>query len=173
MAWLALATQAAGTLAQSYGQLSSAHAAADAAKYNSAVALKNSEQSLQNSRFAAEAGEAKMEQQGLKTRAEIGNTIANQAASGVDVHSGSAADVQASERVLGTMDAINVRGNAVKEAYGYQVQAAGEKGQADLDAQEAKKDIQAGQIGMIGSLLSGTGSSGNSYYQYKMAGALT
>lgn len=66
--------------------------------------------------------EAEMRQR-TATKGLIGSQRAALAASGVDITSGSAADVQADSAYLGELDALMIRNNARREAYGYQVQA--------------------------------------------------
>jgi hypothetical protein len=45
------------------------------------------------------------------------------AASGVDINSGSAADVQANTATIGALDEATIRNNAAREAFGYTTQA--------------------------------------------------
>lgn len=53
----------------------------------------------------------------------IGSQRAGFAASGVDVNDGSAVDVQADTAALGELDALTIRTNAAREAWGYKIQA--------------------------------------------------
>jgi len=58
-----------------------------------------------------------------QVRGLIGTQRAGFAGQGVDVGSGSAADVQADSAYLGELDAQTIRANAQREAWGYQVEA--------------------------------------------------
>lgn len=81
---------------------------------------------------ATDRGTIEEQRQRLGTRQNIGSTRAAQAAQGVDISSGSAADVQASEAGLGELDALTIRNNAARESWGYNVDAANLRQQAKL-----------------------------------------
>lgn len=59
-----------------------------------------------------------------KTKQLIGSQRARLAAQGVDINSGSAAEVQADASAIGEMDAMTIANNAAREAWGYKVKAA-------------------------------------------------
>lgn len=61
-----------------------------------------------------------------------GTQRASYAAQGVDVGSGTALDVQNQTDELGNIDAETVRTNAWREAWGYRVQAADQRSQANV-----------------------------------------
>jgi len=86
-----------------------------------------------------------------QVRSRIGTTRAAFASQGVDVGSGSAVDVQADQAYLGELDALQIRNNAAREAWGYRVEATNYR-DAGRNARSAAKS----QI--IGSIL-GTGTS--------------
>lgn len=52
-----------------------------------------------------------------------GNQRASLAAQGIDPNSGSAADIIDETTTLGALDAMTIRGNAAREAWGYKMQA--------------------------------------------------
>jgi len=58
-----------------------------------------------------------------RVRSAIGAQRAGFAAGNIDVSSGSAVDVQADTAFLGEMDALTIRTNAAREAWGFKVQA--------------------------------------------------
>lgn len=174
-AWLtysSLALTAIGGITSAVGVVGAANAQSNAAKFNAEVAKQNADQALRNKDIAAQAGAARTQEQELKTRAAVGQTKANQAGAGIDVLKGSPLDVRVSEAEIGAMDALNVRSNATKEAYGYEVQSANDVSQAQLDRQEAKADIQAGQYQAAGTLIGTAGSAGSNYASYKKQGAI-
>lgn len=84
------------------------------------------------------------------TEGVIGEQRTSLATQGVDVNKGSAMDVQADAAYLGELDALTIRNNAAKEAYGYQVQA------QDL-RQRGKYAKQEGQFDAINTILGGGG----------------
>lgn len=65
-------------------------------------------------------------------RSLIGSQRAGFAGQGVDVGVGSAADVQADSAFLGELDALTIRTNAAREAWGYKVQAADTRKRAEV-----------------------------------------
>ena len=140
-----------------YGAIQSSEASSAAAKYQSQVAEQNAQAAQQNASWAEQAGNQQAEQASLKMRAMAGAIKANQAASGVDVNSGSASDVQTSSDELGQLDVINIRANAARTAFGYENQAAAYKDQSQLDQFTASNDITAGYIGATSSIVGGVG----------------
>jgi len=152
------------------GAIQTAQAQAGAAKENAAIATINQNQATENATLAGEAGSAQAGIQSQKARAQVGSIIANQAAGGIDVNTGSAKDTQLSERDVGELDALQVRSNATKEAYGYQTQATSFGDQAALDTTEAKNDQTAGNLNAASTFLGGLGSAGSTYAKYQLSG---
>ncbi len=94
----------------------------------------------------------------MKTRYQIGQTTAAQAASGVDVNKGSGVAVRASEQTVGNFDQAILRSNAAKAAYGYRVEGAMDTEQARVDQFAAANAQKAGYINAASSILGGAGS---------------
>jgi hypothetical protein len=168
---LAIYASAASAAVGAYGAASAASAKAQADAYNAKVAKANQQIALNNADSAAQSGEAQAGAEGEKSRANAGTIKANEAASGVDINSGSAVDVQASQASLGKLDALTIRTNAAKAAYGYQVQASGEGDTAQLDTSAASDAATAGEIGAGSSILGGVSSDANAYIKYQQSGA--
>src|SRR6185312_13605871 len=78
---------------------------------------------------------------------------AAEASGNVDVNSGSASDVQQSQRELGELNTATVASNAALQAYGYRAQASYFEGQSNLYSDEATGDIAGGFLSGAGSLL--------------------
>jgi len=144
---VSMGVQALGSIAQGQQQAASA-------KYNAQVASNNAQTAQQNARLASEEGNVNTEREQLKTRAMVGGIKAAQAANNIDINSGSAVDVRSSAAELGELNALTVRSNAARQAYGYQTQATSDMAQAKLDKQEAKYDVTAGYVGAASTLLS-------------------
>lgn len=170
--FIAIGASVLGGVIQADGQAQQARAASQAAAYNAQVSERNSKVALQNADLAMQAGNTQIEQQELKNRAVFGEVRANQGASGIDVGSGSFKDVRKSVDVLGQEDALNIRANAVKEAYGYQTQAQGYDAQGNLQKAESKNALTAGNYAVAGTLLGSASHAGSQWEQFKMAGAL-
>jgi hypothetical protein len=167
IAAIGLGTSLLGTAAGVYGQVQAASAASGAAKYNQQIEQQNSQIANNNAVQAGQAGEAQAGAAQQKTRAEAGAIKANQAASNVDVNSGSAVDVQSSASELGELNAITVRGNAAKQAYSYETQAAGYQDQSNLSGAQAESASTAGEIGATSTFLGGLGSAGSNWAKYQ------
>jgi len=130
MTGIALALAAASTATTVIGQVKAGNAAkrageaqreasesqAELADYNAAVADLQAKDAI--ARGAEE--EARFRTQ---VKGAIGAQRAGLAASNVDVGFGSAVDVQADAAFLGELDALTIRTNAAREAWGYEVQA--------------------------------------------------
>lgn len=147
---------------QAFGQIQKGNAAASAANYNASIAENNATIAKQNATFAGEEGEQKAAESEAKTRAQVGGLLASQGASGIDVNKGSSANVQASASEVGMLDALNIRSNAARQAYGYQTQAASYTAQAALDKKQAKQDKTAGYIGAFTTVLGDAATAGAS-----------
>lgn len=89
--------------------------------------------------------------QRVKAGQAIGTQRSAQAANGIDVNSGSSAQLQDDTALLGELDALTIQNNAAREAYGLRVQA----NQDMANAKQVKKN--AGSSAM-GSILGGAGS---------------
>lgn len=164
--------QAVTAVVGAVGDVLGGQSQASAAKYNAAVAQMNKKAALTNATMVGEAGSEQAAIQSQKTRAEVGGIKANQAAGGVSVNSGSAVDTRVSAQELGKLDALTIRSNAAKEAYGYQTQAASFEAESQLDKAEASHDLEAGWIKGAGTLLGGAEEAGASWEKLQMAGAL-
>jgi len=88
----------------------------------------------------------------LKTQV-LGSQRAAFAAQGLEVGSGSAADIQAETEKYAELDIITAKNNAWKEAWGYKVSALQSTLQGEFiqsgAAQDAQATIAAGNLGLI------------------------
>lgn len=71
-----------------------------------------------------------------QVRGAIGTQRAGLAAQGVKVGFGSAVDVQADAAYLGELDALSIRNNAAREAWGYKMQATDLRKRAEIARKE-------------------------------------
>lgn len=154
-----------GSALKGYGQYSEGRAAGEAYDYNAQLAEQNAAFADQRAAWSAEEGDQAASAAQMKARAVEGGVRANQGASGVDVNSGSSVDVQESVRQTGMLDALTVRSNAARQAYGYQVEAVNDRAQAALDRSAAKNSRKAGVINAAATLLGG-GASSLAYSDY-------
>ncbi len=159
LALVAAGSQIAGAVVGAEGAKTQANAQAAAAGYNAKIAAQNAE-------LAGAEGEAKVAQSQATTRAKIGATLASQAASGVNINTGSNVNVRESEAKLGTLDALTIRSNAAREAYGYAAQS-------QLDIAAAKNAKVAGNINATASILGGFGNAASSYGKFLSSNSST
>lgn len=122
-------------------------------KYQAGVARINQNIDTQNAEYERNIGEVKAQQSGMKSRFQAGEILTTQAASGINVNSGSNKAVQTSQSELGAHDQDVIRANAAKQAFGYDVKAAQEGSQASMYAAGAKQSVTEGLIKGGGTIL--------------------
>lgn len=161
----------AGTAVSAAGAYEQGQATAAAANYQAQVARNNAQIARENVALAAQTGAAKETAQGMKTADSVGKMKATQGASGIDVNTGSAASVRDAAAKLGALDALTIRSNTAREAYGYEVAATSQEAQARLDEMEASQAQEAGTIGALGTFLTGASSVGSKFKTLQLMGA--
>lgn len=138
-----------------YGAYSASQAAAANSRYQGQVAKNNATIAGQNAAYATAAGEEAATNQSLKGAATGARIKAAQAANGVDINSGSAVDVQTSQREASSLDTAQTMHDAILKAYGYKVDESNATAQSSLDTAQAGQEETAGYISAAGSLLGG------------------
>jgi hypothetical protein len=136
------------------GALLGGIAQGNAASYQAQVAQNNAQIAQQNATYSLQAGNAKVEQAGLKAAEDVGAAKTALAANNVDVNSGSALDVETGTRQKGALNQYTIANDAELQAYGYRTQATGFEAQAGLDDATATEAPIGAAIGATGSLLS-------------------
>jgi hypothetical protein len=141
-----------GGVISAVGTIAGGIAQSNALKYQAQVAQNNAITAQQNAAYAIEAGQVKTAAVSMK-EAEIGGQIkAAQAASGVDVNTGSNKAVQVSQRELGKLDTETEMNKAQLQAYGYRTQATNFEAQAGLYNYEAPQAELGGFLGGAGQI---------------------
>lgn len=147
-----------GQQAQQAGvhQQAAANSEADLQDYNAKVA------DLQ-ARDAVVRGSEEESRLRTQTRGIVGTQRAGFAASNIDVGFGSAVDVQADASYLGELDALTVRNNAAREAWGFQQSAEDLRRRATIARKEGvyladagRQAATTGNIAAAGTLIGGT-----------------
>lgn len=149
-----------GAVTSAVGTVATGFATAANANYQSQVASNNATIAQNNAKYAMEAGQVKAEPASLKAAQQGGAVKASQAANGVDVNSGSAVDVQTSERERGNLDTQTTLANADLQAYGYRTQATNYEAQSQLDNAQAEQAPIGAALSATGGLLSSASSTG-------------
>ena len=141
---IALGTAIAGTAVSAVGQFKAGNAAKRAGDFNANIL----EQQAGDAVVRGREEESRFRTQ---VRSLIGSQRAGFAGQGVDVNSGSAREVQQDAARLGELDALQIRANAQREAWGF-----------NMDAENARMGGQAaqsaGRWGAAATVTTGAGS---------------
>jgi hypothetical protein len=122
-------------------------------QYQAGVAQINAQTAQQNADYARDQGSAQAAQVGLKAGQQMGQTIAAQASSGLDINSGSAVQVRAGQKIITGMDEAQVVSNAARTAYNFDVQSVQYQNQATLDILAGNNAVTAASINAESSIL--------------------
>jgi hypothetical protein len=163
------ATVASGAIG-AYGAIQSGQAQKKQARYQSAVERNNSQIATWQAQDATQRGQIEEQRQRLATARLRGSQRAAMASNGIEVGSGSPLDVLMDTAQLGELDALTIRSNAEREAYGFRSQSGNLMAQAGL-TQMAGRSAQTGSYVSAGStLLSTAATAGDRYATYKRYG---
>jgi len=155
-----------GTALSVVGGIQQGNAASAAAGYNAKIAAQNAELQRQNAAFAGAQGEQNVAAAQMENKARLAAIEAEQGASGVDVGSKSFSDVRQSTSKLGMLNALNIRSEAARKAYGFQTDAANYEAQGKLIKAQGKAAKTAGYINAGATILGGAGKAADSYKAY-------
>ncbi len=153
------------TAVQYIGQRRQASAAEQQGNYEAKILNDNAGVADAQAADAIARGSIEEGRQRLATKQNIGSSRAALASGGVDVGSGSALDVQASEASLGELDALTIRNNAAREAWGYNVEGANDRQQARLAQLGGKNEASALRSQSVSTLLTGAANTYGLYSQ--------
>jgi hypothetical protein len=154
-----LALSGIGTVLQSVSQ-------SQQSGYQAAVARNNQRIAEQQAQDALRRGDIAEDQQRQKTGLLIGTQRARLAGQGTALDEGSPLDIQGDTAAAGAQDALTIRSNAEREAWGYRAQAANYAAQARL------AESRAGWLGTGESLLAGAGSVADRWARFRQQGLL-
>lgn len=102
------------------------------------------------------AGDTSADWQRVRTGQAVGTQRSVQAANGIDVNSGSAAQLQDDTAMIGELDALTIQNNAARESFGYRIQA-------DQDRMNAVQTVTNAGNKATGSILGGIGGAFGSF----------
>jgi hypothetical protein len=126
--------------------------------YQAGVAEINAKIAKQNEDYERNLGELQAQQYGMAARGRMGQILSAQASSGLDVNTGSAKSVRESAGLVAHMDLDQIRSNAAKAAYNYDVQSTQYENQAQLYRMGGENAAAAAKINVESSII-GTASS--------------
>lgn len=138
--------------------------------FQSKVANYNAQLAMQNEQASLTAGQNAEQLKRMQTGKEVGSEAAAQAAGGTDVGGGSNAEVRTATQTAGDFDALTIRYNAARSAYGYSQEAFSDMLQSKVAKQDAISGLIGGTLKAGGSFLSGASSLADKWTQYKTAG---
>lgn len=114
-------------LFQASSSFASSQASANALKakgaYDFSTAQTNAEIANYQAEDALKRGDKAAANHASAVKSLVGKQRASLAAQGIDVGSGSARDIQTDTHYLGALDALTIKNNAAKEAFGYKMNA--------------------------------------------------
>lgn len=167
---LGMGATAGGSLLSAGGAIASGFSNAAMFSYQSALSKLKGQIADTNAEFAIQTGEQTALKTGLQQAQRFGQIRTSQAASGFDVNSGSNKQVQESQRMLDRMDQAQIRSNAARTAYGFQIEGAMARSEADAYGIAAAKAPIAGLIGAGSSILGGAASVSSEWLQGQRVG---
>lgn len=169
MMGIAAATAVAGTATSVMAAQSQANATKAAANYQAQVAANN--QTIAKRQVAdTNSAEASAETVSrMRSAAQLGMVRATLGANGGDPNSGSALDLQSDTAKAGEMDALTIRSNYARQAYGYEVAGMSAGAQSGLDRAQAGFAETAGDIGTLSSIAGGASSLSGKWASWQLA----
>lgn len=170
LSMVGMAASGGGSILSAFGAQQSGQAQSQMYQYQAGIAQLNSKIALQNRDYALGVGEQEAQKYGMGAAQRQGTIRAGAGASGIDVGSGSKADVQSSQQLVTGIDMATIRNNAARKAYGYTVEATQDTAQAGLYNKAASDASSAGNIKALGSLLSGSASVSDKWLQGSSSG---
>ena len=156
---------AVGAGINAFGAIQSGAAQSRMYQYQAGVAETNQKIALQNRDYALNVGETEAVRYGMGAAQRGAQLKTGMSVSGMDIGSGSKADVQSSQQIVSGMDLGQIGKNAARKAYNYEVEADQNAAQAGLYTRAASDAESAGGIKALGSLVSGAGSVADKWLQ--------
>lgn len=138
-------------------------------RYAQAQFNTNADIEREQAQAASDAGFMKETQSRIATRRLEGAQRAGAAAGGINTDSGSAEQVRESTAELGELDALTIRYNAAREAWGHDVQAADFVNRGAYAMTAARNQASALDAQSWMTLLTGAGQIGGEYEDWKNA----
>lgn len=167
---IGMGTSLAGGLVQAKGASDTGAAQQQMFNYRAGVARINSEIDKQNADWTRSQGEIQATQYGIKARQQAGAIRTAQSGSNIDVNSGSNLRTQQSQHTLAGMDLNQIRTNAAKTAYDYDVKSTMDLNQANLDTMAGTNAKRAGDINAMSSIIGTAGSVSSKWLQASQMG---
>lgn len=140
------------------GSILSAVASAQAAQYQAKIADMNAEVSRENAARAIAASQVDQQEQDAQARALVGEQLATQGASGLELSGKSQVLTRKSAATLARKDALMVRYGGEMDKFNYLVEASNQTASGQLYKMQAQSSLLSGFLGATQSLLGAAGS---------------
>jgi hypothetical protein len=127
------------------GGVQQANAQQAQANYSAQVSENNAKSAEVMALDAHRRGAEAEERQRMLTRQRIGAQRVALAANGLDIGTGTAVDLVAETAGFGEMDALTIRTNAAREAWGYKVEAFDHRKRAEITRREGVMAAESGR----------------------------
>lgn len=166
---LSLMMQAAGGANKAIGAYASARMQRAQFGYDAFQAGLNAKIADMNAGLAMKQGESKVQQIGLREQSEEGQARTAYAAGGIDLSGGgSPGRVIGSNKLIGQVDSQIAAANAIKQAWGYKIEATNFESAARMD--QAMHDNINPTLAAGNSLMGSSTDVSSSWYQMSKAG---
>ena len=170
MAVTSMGLSAAGAGVSFLGAKETAGAQENMYAYKAAVAQQNQQITAQNAAYETQRGGVAAQRSGLEAAQKLGLITAAQAASGIDVNTGTSTAVRTSQLEGAQTEQATIRNDAARRAYGFEVQGLNEQQQAQLDIMSGKAVKAALPYQEAESLLGGASSVSDKWMRFKQQG---
>ena len=170
---LTLVTTAAGGVMQAQGIRQQSKAQAKQYRYQAAVDRNNKIIADRQADDAIERGKREEQEHREKVQQIKGRQRVSFAASGIDLGSDVVSETLADTAMLGELDALTIRSNAEREAYGFRLQGMNFEASSGLKEASADNVVSAGRTQAVTSLLGTASTVGGKYADFKAAGAFS
>lgn len=151
--WVQVIIALAGAAISAYGSYKSGKAAKKAGELSQGVGESQGQLADYNAQVADLQAEDALrrgadDEQRFRTRVRgaIGAQRVDAAAGNIDVNVGSPVDVQADAAMLGELDALTIRTNAAREAWGFKVQAQDSRARGKIVRKEGANAAEIGRV---------------------------
>lgn len=131
-----------------------------AGRYNQRVGEQNAKIADEQAKIEETLGVEQSDEARMRTRLALGQQRAALAANGLDLSSGTPADMQADTAMFGAIDERRIRANAARQAWGFRTQATNYRAQGALDRFQ-------GRVGAASTILGSAGQALGYYGQYR------
>ena len=159
------------TVFSTLGAYAQARAEKQQLKYQATIDEQNRRIAEYNKEAAIERGDIEEKQRRLEISRDQGTQLAFLASHGVDVGSGSSLDILSDTAFTGELDALTIKDNAMREAFGFEVDAYNKSASASMKRTAADNISPAGEA--LATFATGASKTGATYYDLKSKGAWT